>query len=417
MNRKRVGLAVVVFLVALLVALPAVAGCAGRESEEKVIKIGILADFTGTAAFAMQPTMKTADTYLTKVVPEKNPLPGVKVEFTIFDTQLNYSRTVPGYLDLKGRGVDMMLIPNAQDVELLGDRLRQDQMPVVGTQGLQSQLASEWSMSTVSTVQSQGEAVMRFIMDHWDYEGKGRSPVVGHLGYTLTSTEYYQQGIDIVRNQNPDKFTWKGIERGTLGNVTWTSEVGRLKSCDYILVSVAGPMLSSFVSQARNGGYAGVFVTGMEGFPGFFGLVRETMKASPEQLHDCYYVAWWPWWNEDVPYIKDCLEYLDTYAASEKDELLNSSAVISGRGVGMVLEAAIRNAIEAVGAENIDRVALKNGMRAIDMTVEGFGDVWRVTPSNNCLQWQQRAFEWKLSEEEWVPLPTYYNPELSKPAG
>jgi hypothetical protein len=416
MNQKRVGLAVVVFLVALLVALPAVAGCAGGASEERVIKIGILADFTGVASFAMQPTMKAADTYVTKVVSEKNPLPGVKVKFTIFDTQLNYSRTVPGYLELKGRGVDMMLIPNAQDVELLGDRLQQDQMPVVGTQGLQSQLASEWSMSTVSTVQSQGEAVMRFIMDHWDYQGKGRNPVVGHLGYTLTSTEYYQQGIDSVRNAYPDKFTWKGIERGTLGNVTWTSEVGRLKSCDYILVSVAGPMLSSFVSQARNGGYTGVFVTGMEGFPGFFGLVQSALKGSPEQLYDCYYVAWWPWWNEDVPYIKDCLEYLDTYAASEKDELLNSSAAISGWGVGMVLEATIRNAIEAVGAENIDRVALKNGFSAIDMTVEGFGDVWKITPNNNCLQWQQRAFEWNVSEEEWVPLPTYYNPELSKPA-
>jgi ABC-type branched-subunit amino acid transport system substrate-binding protein len=416
MKGKRVGLAILIVLVALLGALPALAGCAGGESEERVIKIGVLADFTGTAAFAMQPTIKTADNYVTKVVPEGNPLPGVKVEFTIFDTQLNYSRTVPGYLELKGRGVDMMIIPNAQDVELLGERLAQDQMPVISTQGLQSQLASEWSMSTVSTVQSQGEAVMRFIMDHWDYAGKGRSPVVGHLGYTLTSTEYYQAGIDSVLNANPGKFTWNRIERGTLGNTTWTSEVIRLKDCDYILVSVAGPMLSSFVSQARNGGYTGVFITGMEGFPGFFGLVQSALKGSPEQLYGCYYLAWWPWWNEDLPYIEDCLEYIDTYAAGDRDELLNSSAVISGWGLGMVVEAAIRNAIEAVGADNIDRVALKNGMRAINMEVTGFGDIWKLTSANNCLQWQQRAFEWKLDEEEWVALPTYYDPVLSKPA-
>ncbi len=415
MKRKRMGLAVALLLVALLAALPALAGCAGGDGEENIIKIGIMADFTGIAAQAMQPTMKTADAYVTKVLPDKNPLPGVKVEFTIFDTQLNYSRTVPGYLELKGRGVDMMIIPNAQDVELLGDRLRQDQMPVIGTQGLESQLASEWSLSTVSTVQSQGETVMRFIMDHWDYAGKGRNPVVGHLGYVLTSTEYYQAGIDAVRNAYPDKFTWKGIERGTLGQIAWTAEVGRLKPCDYILVSVAGPMLSSFVSQARSGGYTGVFVTGMEGFPGFFGLVQSAMKGSPEQLYGCYYLAWWPWWNEDVPYIKDCLEYVNTYEAADKEELLNSSAVISGWGLGMVVEAAIRNAIEAVGADNIDKVALKNGLRAIDMTVEGFGDVWKVTATNNCLQWQQRAFEWKLDSEEWAPLSTYYDPVLSKP--
>jgi len=267
----------------------------------------------------------------------------------------------------------------------------------------------------VSTVQSQGEAVMRFIMDHWDYDGEGRSPIVGHLGYTLTSTDYYQQGVDAVRNANPGKFTWKGIERGTLGQVAWTAEVGRLKTCDYILVSVAGPMLSSFVSQARSGGYAGVFVTGMEGFPGFFGLVQEAMKGSPEQLYGCYYLAWWPWWNEDVPYIEDCLDYIDTYAAKDKDKLLASSAVISGWGLGMVLEAGIRGAIEEVGAENIDSVALKNATRAINMTVEGFGDVWKVTATNNCLQWQQRAFEWIPSENEWRTRPTYYDPVLSKP--
>ena len=179
MKRKRVGLAILVVLVALLGALPSLAGCAGGDGEERVVKIGILADFTGVAAFAMQPTMKTADTYVTKVVPDKNPLPGVKVEFTIFDTQLNYSRTIPGYLELKGRGVDMMIIPNAQDVELLGDRLAQDEMPVVGTQGLQSQLASEWSMSTVSTVQSQGEAVMRFIWTTGTMRVRGEVPWSG----------------------------------------------------------------------------------------------------------------------------------------------------------------------------------------------------------------------------------------------
>ncbi len=60
--------------------------------------------------------------------------------------------------------------------------------------------------------------------------------------------------------------------------------------------------------------------------------------------------------------------------------------------------------------------ALRNGMRAVNMTVAGFGDVWKVTSTNNCLQWRQRAFEWKLDDEEWVPLPTYYDPVLSKPA-
>ena len=417
MKRKRVGLAIMVVLVTLLVALPSLVGCAKKEEgAERVIKIGVLADFTGVAGYAMKPTIQATEDYLAKVLPKTDPLKGVKVKFTHFNTELDYSKTVPGYLELKGRGVDMMLIPNAQDVELIGDRLAKDSMPVVSSMGLQSKLASEWSLSTVSTVQSQGEAAMLFIMDQWEKNGKSGPIKVGHLGYTLTSTDYYQQGIDLVRNKYPDKFTWAGLERGMLGNVAWGSEVTRLKSCDYIIVSVAGPMLSSFVSAARSGGYTGAFVTGMEGFAGFFGLVRDALKGSPEKLYGCYYVAWWPWWNEDVPFIKECLDYIDTYAGGQADALLESSAVISGLGVGKVLEAGIRTAIKNVGAENIDGAALKDGLRAIDMEVEGFGDVWKVTPTNNCLSWSQRAFEWNVTESQWVPKPTYYVPTLSKPA-
>jgi hypothetical protein len=106
MRRRRVGLAILVLLAALMVAVPALVGCGGgAKSEEVVIKIGVLADFTGTAGSAMQPTIQAFEDYLQKVVPNgDSPLPGgVKVEFTHFDTQLNYSKTVPGYLELKAR--------------------------------------------------------------------------------------------------------------------------------------------------------------------------------------------------------------------------------------------------------------------------------------------------------------------------
>ncbi len=417
MKRRRAGLAILVLLAALLVALPALAGCGGGgKSEERVIKIGILADFTGTAGTAMQPTIQTVEEYLTKVVPASNPLPGVKVEFTRFDTQLDYSKVTGGYLELKSRGVDMMVIMNAQDKELLGSRPKDDEMPCIGTMGLQSMLADQWSITTWSPIQSQGEVQMRFIMDNWDYAGTGRSPKVGHLGYTLTSSQYYQDGIDLVREAYPDKFTWAGLERGTLGNVAWTSEVSRLKSCDYIIVSVAGAMLSSFVSQARAAGYTGKFITGMEGFPGFWDLVTDAMAGSMDKLYGCYYVAWWPWWDEDVPVIQDAKDYIATYHAGNAEELMKSSTTISGWELGMAIEMAIRNAIDAVGADNIDSLALKDGLRAIDVQLPGYINRWQTTANNNALQWKQRAFEYSITGDKFVPLETIYEPVLTKPA-
>jgi hypothetical protein len=426
MKRKRAGLAILIFLAAMLVALPALAGCGGGGGgEEVVIKIGVMADFTGTAGSAMKPTIAAFEDYLEKIVPNSdNPLPqGVKVEFVPFDTQLNYSKTVPGYLYLKGQGVKMMVVMNAQDRELLGTRPDDDEMPTIGTMGLQSMIGNEWMLTTWSPIQSQGEVEMLFIMNNWDYTAMGRSPKVGHLGYTLSSSTYYQEGIQKVIDANPGKFTWGGFERGALTTVQWTSEVGRLKNCDYIIVSVAGPLLSSFVSQARAAGYAGKFITGMEGFPGFWPLVTGSV-GSKDQLHGCYYVAWWRWWNEvgTVPLIQDCLDYIDEYRGGSA-ELKGTSSVISGRELGIAVEAALRNAIEAVGAENVDGAALKDGLRAIDISneagsvLEGYLDHWQVTPNTNCLQWSQRVFEYDMTNEIWKPLPTVYSPTLTRPAG
>jgi hypothetical protein len=422
MRRRRAGLAILVLLAALLVALPALVGCGGGEkSTGKVIKIGVLADFTGTAGSAMQPTIQTMEDYLERVLPNSgNPLPGgVKVEFTHFDTQLNYSKTKPGYLELKARNVDLMVVMNAQDRELLGDQPDKDGMPTIGTMGLQSMLSDHWMLTTWSPIQSQGEVEMLWIMDNWDYAGTGRSPKVGHLGYTLISSTYYQEGIQKVLDANPGKFANNEVafEKGTLGNVIWDSEAGRLKSCDYIIVSVAGPMLSSFVATARDKGYTGKFLTGMEGFPGFWPLVTGQV-ASMNQLYGCYYVAWWPWWNEadKVPVIQDCLDYIDKYQGGSA-ELKLTSSVISGWELGRAMEEAIRNAIEAVGAENVDSLALKDGMNAIDLQLDGYLDRWQVTANTNCLQWKQRAFEWSVSDEVWKPLATVYEPVLTRPAG
>lgn len=420
MKRRRAGLAILVLLVALLVAVPALAGCGGGgKGEGETILIGVMADFTGVAGTAMQPTIRAMEDYLTKIVPASdNPFDGVKVKFTRFNTELKYEKVTGGYEELRSRGVKMMIIMNAQDKELLGSRPKDHGIPVIGTMGLQSMLADDWSITTWSPIQSQGEVQMLWIMDDWDYEGTGRNPRVGHLGYDLVSSTYYQQGIDTVRNDPAyaGKFTWGGFERGPLGNVAWTSEVVRLKSCDYIIVSVAGSMLSSFVAQARNGGYTGKLLTGMEGFPGFWPLVTDQI-GSMDQLYGCYYVSWWPWWDEDVPVIKDCKDYInDTYTGAEAAELLGTSSTISGWELGMAIEEAIRYAIDKVGAQNITKEALKDGLFAIDMQPEGYINKWQSSKGcSNALQWNQRAFEFKIAENKFVPLETVYEPVLTKP--
>ena len=101
----------------------------------------------------------------------------------------------------------------------------------------------------------------------------------------------------------------------------------------------------------------------------------------------------------------------------DEEELLGTSSVISGWELGMAVEMAIRNAVEEVGAENIDKEALRDGLFAIDVQLTGYINKWQSSKGcNNALQWKQRVFEYSVSEERWLPLEGIYEPVLTKPA-
>ena len=396
---------IVALLLALLAAMPMVPACGGSEGGGETLLVGVLADLSGPAAGAMQPAVKAIEDYLTLELPQSDhPLPGnLKVEFTRYDTRLDYFETMPGYLELKDRGADLMVVMNPQDRDLLGDLPGEDGIPTIGTSGVQSRLADDWMLALWSPAQSQAEVEMMFIRDDWDYEGMGRKPKVGHLGSNLRSSECYQAGIEMVLDANPSQFTWTTFEKGLLGNEAWGGQVSRLKDCDYIIVSVPGSMLSSFVAQARAGGCTGKLVSGLEGFPGFWPLVSDQV-ASREQMNGCCYVAWWPWWNEDVPLIRACRDYIArTYEGRDAEDLSQTSSVICGRELGMVLEEAIRKAIEQAGVEDLDGRALQDGLRA------------QATDGGNCLEWSQRVFEYSAAEDAWAPAGKVYEPVLTGP--
>jgi hypothetical protein len=42
--------------------------------------------------------------------------------------------------------------------------------------------------------------------------------------------------------------------------------------------------------------------------------------------------------------------------------------------------------------------------------VEGYGNTWTVTPNDNCIAWAQRAFEWKIDQDNWEPISDWYFP-------
>ena len=404
MKKRLAKVVVLVLAAALLLTVPGLVGCGGGTSaESRQIIIGILTDFTGPASFAVRPTM---DGYMDgfKWFQENDPIPGVEIKFITYDQRTDPGRVPAGYQWLKGKGATMMYIISPTDRSLLADKFTQDQMPCEGSSLDELSPNHPWSFAGWGSNGMEMETAMQWVMDHWDYSGKGRSPKIGHLSWTSASGKFHQWGADRMLQWYPDKFDWKGEEAVPMGTSTFAGEVAKLKDCDYIWITPAGTMPAFFVKEARARGYTGALLGGSNAFSGYWNLIRDAVAA--DQLYESYQIQWWPWWNEDLPLIDTAREIVLAYHADDTEARLSHSGPFSGLMNAMMAIEALKHAVAAVGAENVDGPAIRDGFLAINMTVEGFGNVWRYTEKNHCLVRTMRMFKWDIAAADWKDTNT-----------
>ena len=398
--RKRLARAGALVLAAvLLLSVVGQVGCGENgEAKKTEIIIGILTDFTGPAAYAVGPTVDAFMDAFT-VAEEEGSIPEVRIKFITYDNRTDYARNVPGYLWLKGQGTTMMYIMGETDRRMLATRFGPGEMPVFGS-GLDEELPDhEWIYSRNGSVENQVEIIMQYVMATWDYAGEGRSPRFGHLGTNLGGSMSHQIGVDRTLEAYPDKFDFVGVERTPIGSSTFAGEINKLKDSDYILISSIGGMTASFMREARARGYQGAFLSGMYAFPGFWDLVKTAVPA--DQLYDCYHAGFYPWWNQDIPFINSLKGAIQQYHAAEAAARLRNSGPIGGWGVAVWITDVINRAIETVGAENVDGPAIRDAMAATDLTVEGWDNPWRPTADYHALVTQMKVYRWSIAADDW----------------
>ena len=400
MKRRLIKVAVVALVGLLLVGVPGLIGCGGGGQDDGggTVRIGILTDFTGPATYAVKPTV---DAFLDsfKWAEEHDPIPGVTVEAITYDQRTDPSRVPTGYEWLKGRDVSMMYIMSPTDRAILADTFIEDEMVIIGSGVDESAPTHPWTFNWWGSFGQEGEAFMQWVMDTWDYEGEGRNPKVGHLSWNLPSGTFHQVGIDRMLEAYPDKFEFLGEERPPAGTSTFAVEVANLKDCDYIFTCTVGSTMANFCKEARQRGYTGALVSGTSSFLGFWDLL--TTSAPADELYEFYCLYFAPWWNEDVPFINDAKAALEQYHPDDFESRLVTSGPISGWGVGMVTVDALRRAVDSVGLENLDGAALREALLATNLTVEGFGNVWKFESDYNCVLRTMKAFKWSIEASDW----------------
>ncbi len=396
----------------LLIGSTVLVACSDGEGDNEVL-IGILTDFTGPAAFATTPTYESFR-HAVRWSLEQDPIPGLEVKYLTYDQRTDPARVSPGYMWLQGRGVDMMYIMSPTDNAILAEDVIRDQMPVLGNAiaeeiGDNPNIFNFWGSDGHTT-----EGAAMWIMENWDYEGEGRPPKLAHFSWTHPTGGFHQAGFARMLDWYPDKFEWLGVEAPPIGSTGFSAEISRIRNADFIFITPVGAMMASFMREARDRGYTGAFVSGTNQFPGYWPLVQGAVAA--DKLYECYFLYYTPWWTDDVPFIQEAKEAIEKY--SRNPEVIYTGGGPSGWSCGLIAINAIRIAAENVGIENIDRMALLDAFASVELDLEGFGNVWKITEDDewNVFCRTVKAYKWDLETLKWMDAGTEWStpPSLAR---
>lgn len=396
------------FLVMLLVSATGLTACGGGSAteEDNEVIFGVLADFTGRAAVGTTETYNAFKDYL-RMAEEKELLPEASIKVLTYDTRGDFSRVMPGYVWLTSRGAQILGAFNPGDIELLRSRVEEEEIPVLGTPAMFSILDCDWFAFAYGPVDSELEALLQWIVDNWD--SYPTRPKIGFVG--LTGITFYETQLAMVEKfcaAHPDEVDWVGAEMAPTTTTNWAGEIGKLSGCDYIIPVMSGPSLASFIKEARSRGYTNKFAGSLENVVGFWPLVRDAVP--PADLDGLVVAGYYPWYTDDVGFIREVKEYTEKYRPDQADLLMTGTSPMVGWTWGNALVAAVKGAMEEVGVENIDSLALREALFNLDLELDGFGNRWKMREGVHCLGQTVRMYEYDADAEAWTAISDWYQP-------
>lgn len=408
MDRKLTKVVAMALLGLLLVTMPGLAGCSRAEASTREIIVGFLDDLTGAGSFAIKQGYQGMQDYF-RMIEEEDPIPGAKIKLINYDTRLDYGRVPAGYVWLKGQGTQLFIIATSSTQEIVAANFEEDKIPSFGLQSSPALLGKDWVFDFAPAWTWEADCIMQYIWDTWEHDEMSGVPIVGHIGVKgWVGPTLVMERLEELHALYPDKFELRD-ELAPWGAMTWVSEVSRLMDCDFIIPTVYGPQMVSFLKEARERGYEGQFVSTSAVMIAFWDLVRASIPL--EDVDGTLSLSAWPYWTDDVPFLDQCRERLLTYRPDEAEFHLRQTGWMTGQAIAMIVADAIRTAVEEVGADNVDGPALRDGLAKVNITVEGWGShPWQFTEDRNVLLPELRMYEYRAAEDSWFAVTDWYLP-------
>jgi hypothetical protein len=396
-------------LVLVLLATPVLGGCGGG-GERNTLVLGWLADQTGASSKAFQEVQKGMDDYFTEME-AADPIPGVKIGFETYDTRLEYARAPLGYEWLMGKGMSLLLHYDPPEQNALANKQAEDEMPSLCFCADVHTLKSDWIYAYSVDYVSEGKAIVDYLVkDWWETRGMTRPIKIGALVMgDMQSGGQYWSGLQAGSAANPGKCELKKQE-SLRSQTAWASEVNALKDRDAIVFTTVGPASATFLKEVREKGYQGQLVGVTISALGFWTLISGTVPKSG--LDGMLIPHAWPLWTDDTAYVANMSAMLDKYRQSEAATLKQGTTWESGWSTAHILAEVVRLAEKNVGAENIDKLAMRDALEELSLEIPGFptislagsGGANVLNPNIRMIKYDAAADEWNATGDWFYAL-------------
>jgi ABC-type branched-subunit amino acid transport system substrate-binding protein len=403
---SRITTKVVGFGMAVILAALSFAVACGKTAEEvKVVKIGWVGAFTGAASATYDAWLVGTQVYL-NYINDEDPIPGVKLEFDLYDTRYDPSREVLAYYKMEEDGV-LAINTVASAFQVTAKPLaEEDKIPIIaGATGKDSVEPPGWIFG-VNVPQPQCARIgLQFIHENWDYEGEGRNPKLAVFGWNMPF------GLDHIRaceafaaDFDIDLVLTEMTPVGTM-DMSVNGQRGISSGADWFMEALLpGPLAS---------------------------VLREVYTTAPGQVESLCFYSRWSELLEAVGAAGEGL-YISNYNCDFQEptpagvsfmaglmdkaypggwEAYNDPTVLMQVPAIMFLVKAIRTIVAEDGVEGLNGEKLYEVMQTIELDTEGiyhdpiyYGSDNRVGAAG--------TYIWQIQNGEVIRLPGWWNVPL-----